>query len=113
MSEETTKAKRPSSITLISLFSIYWGVMVFYYIARVGAQNLGLLTMFIAMLGVMFFICGVGFWMMKKWSVVLCVALVVLIQFILLINGSWNVLPLAISVIIVFISYNNLSKKTY
>lgn len=112
MTDETTKVKRPSSITLISLFAIYWGIMVFYYIGRVGAQYLGMLTIFIAMLGVMFLICGIGFWIMKKWAVVLCVALVILIQFILLITESWNVLPLAISVIIVFISYNNLSKMT-
>ncbi|MCK6585143.1 MAG: hypothetical protein HUU11_14790 [Anaerolineales bacterium] len=112
MANETAKVKRPSSITLINLFAIYWGIMIFYYIARAGVQYLGILTIFIAIIGVAFLACGIGFWIMKKWAVDLCLILAIVSQVILLLTGTWNILSLGLSAIIVFIGYKNFSKMS-
>ena len=55
------------------------------------------------------FICSIGFWKMKKWSVILYVAFCVLNQIILLSTGTWQILALLLPGIVIAILYSKYS----
>ena len=113
MDNETTKTKRPSSITLISVFAIYGGVLLFWFIFQAGVQSFGIgNTIFYGFGGIMFIACGVGFWLMKKWAVYLYAVFAVINFIFLLLTGSWNIMSLVIPVIVIFVGYKNLSKMS-
>ena len=113
MANETTKVKRPSSITLISVFAIYGGILLFWFIFQVGIQNFGIgNVIFFGISGFVFLICGIGFWLMRKWAVYLYAVFAVVNQIVLLLTGKWTVLSLVLSAIIVFVGYKNLSKMS-
>lgn len=113
MANEATKTKRPSAITLISVFGIYTGFLSFYYVFRDGIQQLGFgNTLFIALGGIVFLVCGVGFWLMKKWAVYAYAVFGIIDQVVLLVIGRWNILALLIPVIVVYVGYRNLSKMS-
>ncbi|HSL44543.1 MAG TPA: hypothetical protein VK897_13990 [Anaerolineales bacterium] len=111
MVNEATKRARPSSITLISIFELYGAFNAFYYILRLGVQELGMeSTILFAVGGIVSLICGIGFWFMKKWAVYTFAAYSVINQIVLLALGRWNILSFLILAIIVYIGYRNLSK---
>ena len=113
MTNETTKTKRPSSITLISEFSILGGLLSFYFIFQPGVQNFGIgNTLLFAIGGIIFLACGIGFWLMKKWAVYLFAVFAVVDQIFLLVTGKWNILALVLFGIVVYVGYKNLSKMT-
>jgi hypothetical protein len=113
MSTVVEKPKRPSSITLISVFGIYGGLLSLYSVFRDGVQGLGLgNTMFFVLGGIIFLVCGVGFWMMKKWAVYTYIVFAIIDQIVLLLIGRWNIMALLIPVIVVFIGYKHLSKMS-
>ena len=113
MANETTKVKRPSSITLISVLAIYGGILLFWFIFQAGIQNFGVgNTIFFGMSGFIFLVCGIGFWLMKKWAVYLYAILAIVTQIFLLLTGRWTVGSLIIPAIVVFVGYRNLSKMS-
>lgn len=112
MAIETIKPHRPSSITLISIFLIYSGLMSFYYIFR-GALTLSTVdTLFFAFGGIVFIICGIGFWLMKKWAVYAYAIFAVINQVALFLLGRWNIFSLLLLGIIVYVGYRHLSKMS-
>ena len=113
MDNVTEKPKRPSSITLISVIGIYGGFLLFYFIINTGVQELDPLnTMFFAFGGIGFFVCGIGFWFMKKWAVYTYAVFAALNQVALLIMGRWNIFSLLISAIVLYVGYKNLSRMS-
>ena len=108
-----SKPKRPSSITLISVFEIYGALMLFYFIFRPGIQNLDLgNTAFLAIAGIILLVCGIGFWFMKKWAVYAFAIFGIVAQIFSLVIGRWNFTPLLLTIIIVYIGYKHLSKMS-
>ena len=113
MSTVAEKPKRPSSITLISVFGIYAGLLSFYFVFRDGVQGLGLgNTLFFILGGIIFLVCGIGFWMMKKWAVYAYAVFGIIDQIVLLVIGRWNIVALLILVVVVYVGYRNLSKMS-
>ncbi len=113
MDNETTKTKRPSSITLISVFAIYGGILLFWFIFQAGVQSFGIgNTIFYGFGGIMFIVCGVGFWLMKKWAVYLYAVFALINQIVLILTERWTVMTLVLSAIILFVGYKNLSKMS-
>ena len=113
MNDLTNKPKRPSSITLISVFGILSGLLSFYLLVSLDVQKTGILNfIFIIFGGIVFLVCGVGFWLMKKWTVYAYAIFGILDQFFLLVIGRWNIMALLITVIVVYIGYRNLSKMS-
>ena len=111
MTEATSKPKRPSLITLISVLAIYAGILAFYFVFSSGSQNLGLgNTVFYILGGTVFLVCGVGFWLMKKWAVYIYAVFAIINQFVLFLIGRWNIMALLIPVIVVYVGYKHLSK---
>lgn len=107
------KSKRPSSITLISVFGIYTGFLSFYFIFRDGVEKLGLgNTLFFALGGIAFLVCGIGFWLMKKWAVYTYAVFAVINQIVLFLIGRWNIVAVLIAVIVVYVGYKYLSKMS-
>jgi len=111
MDNKTTKSKRPSSITLISVLAVYGGVLLFWFIFQAGVRSFGIgNTIFYGFGGIMFIVCGIGFWLMKKWAVNLYAVFAVINQIVLYLTGKWTIMTLVIPAIIVFVGYKNLSK---
>ena len=115
MTTATTKTKRPSSITLISVFEIYGGFLLFYFIFSPGIENFvqehgigG--TIFYGFSGLVLFVSGIGFWLMKKWAVYTLIGLALITQVYLLAVGRWNVFSLLIPAVLIFVGYKHLSK---
>lgn len=110
---DLTKTKRPSSITLISVFGIIGGLLGFYYIFAGGTTGLyNWKTLFLGLIGVVFFICGIGFWLMKKWAVYAYAVFGIIDQILLLLLGRWNIMSLLITALVVYVGYKNLSKMS-
>ena len=110
---EAKKTKRPSSITLISVFGIISGLLSFYYLFTGGLKGLDVWnTLSIGFFGVVFMVCGFGFWFMKKWAVYMYTVFAIINQIFLLLVGRWNLMALLISVVVVYIGYKNLSKMS-
>jgi hypothetical protein len=110
---DLTKTKRPSSITLISIFGIIGGLLSFYYIFTGGIVGLDVWnTLFLGLIGVVFFICGIGFWLMKKWAVYVYAVFGIIDQILLLLMGRWNIMSLLIPALVVYVGYKNLSKMS-
>lgn len=115
MTTATTKTKRPSSITLISVFEIYGGFLLFWFIFSQGIQSFvqehGVgETIFFGFSGLVLFVSGIGFWLMKKWAVYTIIGLALITQVYLLAVGRWNVFSLLIPAVLIFVGYKHLSK---
>jgi hypothetical protein len=115
MTNTTTKTKRPSSITLISIFEIYGGVLLFYFIFSPGIQSFvqerGVgETIFYGFSGLVLIISGIGFWLMRKWAVYTLIGLTLISQAYLLAVGRWNIFSLLIPAVLIFVGYKHLSK---
>jgi hypothetical protein len=105
--------KRPSSITLISIFGILSGFLSFYYVFQndIRGPSLGN-TVFFVLSGIVFLACGIGFWLMKKWAVYTYMVFAVIDQIFLLVFGRWNILALLISAIVIYVGYKHLSEMS-
>ena len=113
MENEAPKAKRTSSITLISVLAVYGGVLLFWFIFQTSVQSFGVgNAIFYGFGGFMFIVCGIGFWLMKKWAVYLYAVFSVINQIVLLLTEKWTVMTLVIPAIIIFVGYKNLSKMS-
>ncbi len=117
MTDSTNITKRPSSITLISVFEIIGGFNLLYFILSPGIQNFvqdhGVWdTIFFAFSGIVLLASGVGFWLMKKWAVYTFIAFAIIVQVYLISVGRWNIFSLLIPAIPIFIGYKHLSKMT-
>jgi len=113
MDNERTKTKRPSSMTLVSVPAIYGGILLFWFIFQAGDQSFGIgNTIFYGFSGIMFIVCGVGFWLMKKWAVYLYAIFALINQILLVLTERWTLMTLILSAIIVYVGYKNLSKMS-
>lgn len=111
---EAAKANRPTSITLISLFLVAGPLLLFYSFFRgntLQGQGVGFLVYF-AVVSIGFIVCGIGFWMMRKWAVYTYTVLAVIIQIALLVMGRWNLFSLLLAAVVLFFGYRNLSKMS-
>jgi hypothetical protein len=113
MTNQMNKTNRPSSITLISILAILAGLLSFYFLLGVDIQAVGVLNFaFIALGGIVFLLCGIGFWLMKKWAYYAYLVFAILNQIFLLIMGRWNIMALLIPVVVVYVGYKHLSKMS-
>jgi uncharacterized membrane protein (DUF2068 family) len=95
------------------VFAIYGGLLSFYLIFREGIQRLGPgNTAFLAIGGIVYLVCGIGFWLMKKWAVYMALVFGIIDQFVLLLLGRWGIGALLIPVVIVYVGYRHLSKMS-
>ena len=112
-----TKAKRPSSMTLISVFEFMEGFLLLYFIFSPGIQNsiqvrgIGE-TIFFVFSGIVLLANGIGFWLMKKWALYVYAAYGLINQVALLALGRWNILSLLLLVIIVYVGFRYRSEMT-
>ena len=112
--EKTTKVQRPVSITLIRFFLIIGNLLLAWPLFRgtlLAGKGMGE-SIYMVLVMVVSVVCGVGFRMMKKWSVYTFTVLGVIIQIALLVLGRWNVFSLLFVAIVIFFGYRNLSKMS-
>jgi hypothetical protein len=112
--EEATKVERPLSITLVSVFLMIGNLLLAWYLYRgtlLQGRGVGE-SLYFVLVTVTSFVCGIGFWMMKKWAVYVYAILGVIVQIALLVLGRWNLFSLLLPVVIVYFGYRNLSKMS-
>lgn len=116
MTETIKEAKvdRPISITLISIFLIAGNLFLAWPLLRgTLLQGRGMAeALYMVLAVVISLVCGIGFWLMKKWAVYTYAALGVIIQIVLLVLGRWNLFSLLLPAIIVYFGYRHLSKMS-
>ncbi|HJW28060.1 MAG TPA: hypothetical protein VJ508_02295, partial [Saprospiraceae bacterium] len=94
-------------------FAVYGGLLSFFLIFRYGIQRLGPgNTVFFAIGGIVYLVCGIGFWLMKRWAVYTALAFGILDQIVLLLLGRWGIMALLIPLVIVYVGYRHLSKMS-
>jgi hypothetical protein len=117
MATSTTKRNRPSSITLISVFAIVGGFLLFYFIFSPGIQTSVQdrsvwETLFFAFSGLVLLVSGIGFWLMKKWAVYAFIAFAIISQVYVISVGRWNVFSILILAVPIFVGYKHFSKMS-
>ena len=111
-SVKENKSARPVSITLISLWLFFSALTAAWLILRGYGASFIENTVLIGVGGVFSLICGIGFWLMKKWALYLYAVYGLLNQAALLALGRWNLFSLLLLVIILYFGYRNLSKMS-
>jgi hypothetical protein len=113
MTDVASKPKRPFSVTLISVLAIYSGILAFYFVFSSGNQDPGLgNTTFDFLGGAVFLVCGVGFWLLKKWAVYTFAVFAAIDQVALLVMGRWNIFSLLLLAMIVYVGYIHLPRMS-
>jgi hypothetical protein len=62
--------------------------------------------------GIVFLVCGVGFWRMKKWALNILAVYALLDQVALLLLGRWTIFSLLFFAILIYIGYRYRSEMT-
>jgi hypothetical protein len=111
-SVEEIKSVRPVSIILISLWLLFGALTSAWLIFRGYGASFIPNTVLIAIGGVVSLVCGIGFWLMKKWALYVYAVYGFLNQAALLALGRWNLFSLLVLVMIVYFGYRSLSKMS-
>jgi glycerol-3-phosphate acyltransferase PlsY len=103
--------RRPVAITVICVLSGIGALIAIPLIFSEAARSIGTwYPPYLAFGAVVGLACTVGFWLMRKWAVYLYTALVVLNQIALFSMGVWNVLALAIPLVVIVVGFIYLSR---
>lgn len=103
--------KRPVLITVICIIMVISVVFVIPMIFSDMARSIGAwYPPCLAISAVIGLVCMIGLWMMKKWSIILYTAFVVVNQLVMLAMGAWNVLALLIPAIVIVVGLSQFSK---
>jgi hypothetical protein len=113
MTNAVNKTNRPSSITLVSVLLLLFGLLLFYFLLGLDIQGVGLWNAaFFVLPGILFLLCGIGFWLMKKWAVHTYAIFAIINLIALLVMGRWNIMALLMHIIVIYVGYKNLSKMS-
>lgn len=113
MNEQQSKAKRPTSITVICvLMFIEASSTVPLLISPVAKQVGSWYPPYLVLSAVIGLACLVGLWMMKKWAAYTYTGFAVVKQFVLLVMGPWHIIPMIIPAIIIFFALKHSTKMT-
>jgi len=83
--------QRPFIITLLVIVGIIGGIFSIPLLSSSHAQQIGYWYQVFLSAGIlMAFICHIGFWLMKKWSVYLYIGFIISVQLILAKMGLWQ-----------------------
>ncbi len=87
---DENKGKRPFLITLLVIIGVIGGMLSIPLVSSSHAQQIGdWYPIFLSVGIVIAFICNIGFWLMRKWSIYLYIGFIVLAQLILVKMGLW------------------------
>jgi hypothetical protein len=113
MKDVPKKPKRPFLITLMSILSVYAGLMFLYqaFLALIVAFAISDMMRFIVG-GIIFLSIGIGLWLMKKWAVHLYTLSVIVNLIVLLLAGKFDVWAVVYPGIVVVIGYIQFSKMS-
>jgi hypothetical protein len=110
--EEEIEYVRPVAMTLISLWLIFSGLMIFWYTLRGYGASSVLNTSFLMIGGVVSLVGGIGFWRMKKWALYVFAAFALIDQVVLLLLGRWNIFSLFYFAVLLYFGYKYRSEMT-
>lgn len=106
------KAKRPISITVISLLMFTGAIVLIPSSFLQIAQNPSLLAICMGSISVLGLVCAVGLWMMKKWAAYTYTTVAVLVQVIFLFVGVLDFRTLVVTAVIIWFLLKNAPKMT-
>lgn len=99
-------------ITMTSIFLIYSGLLGFYYLFKGSLGESPVDILHFSLGGIVYIVCGVGFWLLKKWAVYLYAIFGLINQVVLLWLGRWNLFSLLFLGVVVYIGYTHLSEMS-
>jgi glycerol-3-phosphate acyltransferase PlsY len=103
--------RRPVAITVICVLCAIGALITIPLIFSEVARSIGAwYPPYLAFSAVVGLACTVGLWLMRKWVIYLYTALVVLNQIVLFSMGVWNVLALAIPLVVIIVGFIYLSR---
>lgn len=106
-----TSASRPTAITVICVIGFIGGLFTIPLIFTDIARNIGAwYPPYLAVSGVVGFVCMVGLWKIRRWAVFTYTGFVALNQIVMLAMGVWSVFALLIPGIVIAIGFIHLSK---
>lgn len=113
MNETTSKAKRPTPITVICIIGFIGVLLSVPLVFSSIAQQVGdWYPPYLGFSAVVGLACMIGLWMMKKWAAYTYTAFVALNQVVLLTMDVWNVMALLIPAVVIFFALKYLPKMT-
>ena len=111
--ENSAKAKRPTSITVICILGILGALASLPLLFSPIAQDIGAwYPPYLGLSSIVGLVCMIGLWMMKKWAAFTYTGFVVLNQVVLLAMGVWNILALLIPAVIIFFALKHVPRMT-
>lgn len=109
---EDIKYVRPISITLISVWLFFSALTVVWLIFRnYGAPSI-VSSVLLTVGGIVSLVCGVGFWLMKKWALYVFTIFAGIDQVALLLLGRWNVFSLLYFAVVIYFGYKYRSEMS-
>jgi uncharacterized membrane protein (DUF2068 family) len=110
--EKDIKYVRPTLITLLSVWMLFSALMTVWFIFKgYGASSPVNLPLFVVGC-IVFLVCGVGFWRMKKWALYIFAVYALLDQVALLLLGRWSIFSLLLFAVLIYIGYRYRSEMT-
>jgi glycerol-3-phosphate acyltransferase PlsY len=109
--QKSTKNKRPLAITIICVLDFIGAVIVIPVIFSKVAASIGSwYPPYLGFSGVVGFICMIGLWKMKRWSVYTNTIFFIINQIMLILTNKWNLLGFLMLAIITGIQWIYLKK---
>ena len=103
--------KRPTTITVICIIGFAGTALIIPLIFSPVARQIGSwYPPYLAFSAAAGFICMVGLWKMRKWSVYAYTGFTALSQLVFLTMGVWTVFSLLIPVIVIIIGFFHINK---
>jgi len=111
--EKNEEKKRPIAITIICVLGFVGAAVTLPLIFSDRARQIGgWYPPYLALSGVIGFVCMFGLWRMKKWAAFSYAGLAGLTQIVLFTMGVWNIMALIIPLIVVGIALTHVKKMT-
>ena len=110
--KQDIKYVRPTLITLISVWMLLSALMTVWFIFKgYGTSSPVNIPLFVVG-GIVFLVCGIGFWRMKKWALYIFTVYALLDEVALLLLGRWNVFSLFYFAVVIYFGYRYRSEMT-
>ena len=105
------RRKRPIIMTVVCVLGFISSILTILMIFSEAAPKIGKwYPPYLLITGVIGFICMIGFWKMKKWAAYIYLVILIINQFILIAMGTWNMVGLGFSAVVVGVILSQVSK---
>ena len=111
--EQRIPSGRGGGIEIVCVFGFLAALFVIpQAFARVWQEGASMRSLSAAVFPVVFVICLVGFWKMRRWAVFAYTGTWIISQIVLLLFGHWSILTVPIPALVIAVGFRNLWRMT-